>query len=106
MNGYIEFEFKLNGELYELETEYDDSDMSETDINSRDDSMTVYNLITNAVELKVKGKNLDKYDLEEMLDEKAVITEFAVYNYDLYEEYAEQIAVDDFIEHTESVIIW
>lgn len=104
MEGYIKFEFKLNDELYELTTQYDE--LRREEIDDSDDSITVYNLITNADFLKVKNKEISGEDLEEMLDEDAVITDFIVNDYALYNTYLEQIAVDDFNEWKESVVIW
>lgn len=105
MNGYIEFEFKLNGDKYEVVTEYTTNRLYESDIEKQDD-VTVYNLINNADIVIVKDREVNREDLVEMLDDNAIVTDLAVGEYDLYEEWSEQIDVDDFIEHTESVIIW
>lgn len=106
MNGYIEFEFKLNGELYDVVTEYATNRLSESDIEYKEDDLTVYNLIDNADSVIVKDRKVNREDLVEMLDDNAIVTDLAVGEYDLFEEWTEQIDVDDFIEHTESVIIW
>ena len=110
MKGYIEFEFKLNGELYELTTEYDNDYFTAQDIKCDTDKETVLELIDNALtgDKNYKCNNdIDLSDLADEIDKEEVeITDLAFGDYDLYEEWSEQVDVDDFVEKKESVILW
>ena len=94
MKGYIKFEFELNGELKHLELDYEN--LRECDIDTRDDGYTIYNLIDSAIECEI--------DADEIVDEE--LKNLNVIEYELYEEWSEQVDVDDFVEKRESVHIW